>query len=1188
MKNLPLKTALIAALIAILAAVLYPPKDSLRLGKDLAGGTSLTYTIDLTGVENPDETVDRMIQVLKQRVNPRGLYEISFVRQGEDLMNISMPLPTDQVREAKASYDAAVEELAAFDVDAAAIQRALRGEGAAQVDAVRGLMDTPEREALLEPLLEAVEEAVAVEAAYRSAESDGDVGEEELDRLLAAASRARQAVDDARTLVLSRSVSEQRIRDAMQRSGQSIVVRDPDEPEPVSLPSPRELAIEAIRGQIEELPGAEERLDAVVEEYVAFESVRRGLDDPADLQRILQGSGVLEFRIAPKPSSFDASPLTEAEEEDLREQLIERGPEGVESDRYVWVPIQKAESWIENSADRLRRLNEDPAAYFASYGSESGYVVERRDGTLYMLVSNRPGERLTRAEGGGEWAVSGAFRSTDQLGRPSIGFQMDAIGADLLSDLTSNNVGRSMAVILDNEIYTAPNIQSRISDNGQITGTFSQREINDIINTLAAGSLSAKLSEEPISIVTIAPELGAENLQRGLIAGVVALIAVAIFMMVYYFKHGVIAVLALIANAIIILGVMSLSRAAFTLPGIAGVVLTFGMAVDANVLIFERIREELLAGQDLKAAVRLGYQKVLSTIVDANVTNLIVCFVLAYTATEEVKGFAITLGIGVVSTMFTALVVSRVMYTWLIDRFGVRTMTQLPMRVGLLQRAFEPNVNWIGLRFVFRFVSIGLVAFGIGMIYIQGEEMLDNEFRGGSAITVKLKEGETLSRNEAEERLQEKVEALPEDDPLRDLLLADLVGLNPDPATNESDEWQVRTVVGRDSERVRDAALDLVTSAYADLILAKPALAFEGSDAPDAASAPVFRILEPVLGENLPGAASGYQNDVTAYDDRGGAILLRNIRVAGSDVRPTRVSLVDRLDVARNQEQFASSALKRPWELVVLEGSDAAVETAVVLIRDQAANVFDEDDFLQSMGEEEWEIVRAALVQSQTLAGVQSFSSEIAANFRGQAIIAVLLSFLLILIYIWARFGSVRYSLAAITALVHDVLIAIGLIALAEILYEHVPFLVAIGLEPYKIDLALVAAILTIVGYSLNDTIVILDRIRENRGRLAYASKKVINLSINQTISRTIITSGTTLIALIVLFVEGGSALSSFTYALIGGVIVGTYSSIAVAAPLVYTPKIPEAARKFTRYSDERPGGGGDEPRELGPGAGGA
>jgi SecD/SecF fusion protein len=241
-----------------------------------------------------------------------------------------------------------------------------------------------------------------------------------------------------------------------------------------------------------------------------------------------------------------------------------------------------------------------------------------------------------------------------------------------------------------------------------------------------------------------------------------------------------------------------------------------------------------------------------------------------------------------------------------------------------------------------------------------------------------------------------------------------------------------------------------------------------------------------------------------------------------------------------------------------------------VLVRDEAIDLENERVWNSDLAQREWELVREALTNAISLISTQSFSAEIASSFRAQAIVAVLLSFLLILIYIWARFGSVRYSFAAITALVHDVLIAIGLIALAEILYANVPFLVSIGLQPYKIDLALVAAILTIVGYSLNDTIVILDRIRENRGKLAYASEIIVNRSINQTLSRTIITSGTTLIALLVLFSSGGDALSSFTYALICGVLIGTYSSIAVAAPLAYTKRIPESARKFVRQTEQR------------------
>ncbi|MEZ6317658.1 MAG: protein translocase subunit SecF [Phycisphaerales bacterium] len=178
--------------------------------------------------------------------------------------------------------------------------------------------------------------------------------------------------------------------------------------------------------------------------------------------------------------------------------------------------------------------------------------------------------------------------------------------------------------------------------------------------------------------------------------------------------------------------------------------------------------------------------------------------------------------------------------------------------------------------------------------------------------------------------------------------------------------------------------------------------------------------------------------------------------------------------------------------------------------------------------------------------------------------VAVSLSFVLILIYIWVRFGSVRYSLAAIIALIHDVLTAIGLIALAEIIYENhflESFAAAIGIEPFKIDLNLVAALLTIVGYSLNDTIIIMDRIRENRGKLPYASRETINLAINQTVSRTLITSGTTLIAVLILYIFGGAGVRAFSYALLVGVIVGTYSSIAVASPLVWSGKSDKSYR---------------------------
>ncbi len=223
------------------------------------------------------------------------------------------------------------------------------------------------------------------------------------------------------------------------------------------------------------------------------------------------------------------------------------------------------------------------------------------------------------------------------------------------------------------------------------------------------------------------------------------------------------------------------------------------------------------------------------------------------------------------------------------------------------------------------------------------------------------------------------------------------------------------------------------------------------------------------------------------------------------------------------------------------------------------------------MQQREWDLVIASLANSSDQLSVQSFSPAIAENFRATAVAAVVLSLMLILIYIWVRFGSVRYSAAAIAALTHDVLVVIGLIAFAEIIYEHESFRSfanALMIEPFKIDLNLIAALLTLIGYSLNDTIVIMDRIRENRGKLPYASKAVINRSINETISRTLVTSGTTLLAIFLLYTYGGPGVHAFSYALLVGVLVGTYSSIAVASPLVWSRKRDISERKIREQQE--------------------
>ena len=252
--------------------------------------------------------------------------------------------------------------------------------------------------------------------------------------------------------------------------------------------------------------------------------------------RVLQGAGVLTFRISVRPGEL-------ANEAELRQQLRERGARNVQSTEARWYSIDDIESWYDD-IQGLRAIQATPAEYFAA---RYNLVVEERDGVYYTLLYDRPGLRLTPAEGA--WRVESARAGVDQIGRPAIDFRMNPSGAALMSRLTGDNRGRQMAVLLDDRVYTAPTLQGTISSQGQISGRFSNRELNYIIRTLAAGSLAAKLSEEPISVTVLAPTLGADNLKKGLVAGVFALIVISSFMVVYYMTSGVIAVIALACNA---------------------------------------------------------------------------------------------------------------------------------------------------------------------------------------------------------------------------------------------------------------------------------------------------------------------------------------------------------------------------------------------------------------------------------------------------------------------------------------------------------------------------------------------------------------------------------------------------------------------------------------------------------------
>ncbi len=1142
MRHLIRNTVLAIAVVMICAAAIYPPDQNLRRGRDLAGGVSLIYAVQTPEDADRAASIQQTIEVLKDRVDPQGTLEISFVRQGRNRIEVQMPLPSDAVKRLRDAYLDHIEAVSERALSADEFERVMRMAPSQRSEAIEELArGNEEQRRLLQAAAGAFDAAVAAREAFNEARG-AELEQTELDRLLDAAGAAAEAYEEARRAAIESTIDGEALREAVELSDKPVALFDPETNDTITFPSPREQAMTRL---LERHPGSAETIERALELYTAYESQRRGLDDPKDLIRLLSGAGVLDFRIS--VTSDDLREVSDTREQEMRLAFRDRGPRAAQG-AMRWFALDDLRYWY-NNARELRAIEANPSGFFSS----RGYIVEPRDGRYFMLLWDTPDRRLLSSEG--DWGLRRAYQSIDgQSGRPSIAFEMDARGAVKLGEMTGQNVGRQMAVVLDDRVITAPTLQSRISRNGQITGSFSPSDLDYISKTMSAGSLQAKLGEEPISLSVLGPELGADNLRAGYTAAILALIAVSVFMVLYYLGHGLIALVALLANAIIILGAMALNRNSFTLPGIAGIVLTFGMAVDANVLIYERIREELLEGADLKTAVRLAYQKVLSTILDANITNFIVCLVLLYTATQEIKGFAITLMIGIVATLFSTLFITRIIYTWLIDRFGVKKMRQLPQVIPVIQRMLSPNINWLKLRPVFIIISIGYIGLGIAMITIQQEEMLDNEFRGGTKVTVQLSEDHApKTRQEIQDRLAE----LPDEDRLLD---AEILPENPEADGVTSDRFIIKTV---DQDRVR--VQEIVSRALRDWLDAQPALEFAGSEARDPGLAPIYPVLDATLGASI--GRPEIRNDVADYLG-GAAIVLEGIEPAVS-----ADAIRARIAETRRKDDF-SRLLQQDLEVIITDGTNAAVTGAVVLVSATDVGYF--DDQVRWRGEvagPNWTLVRTALAESGDFVGAESFSAQVAATRQAQAIVAVVLSLLFVMVYIWFRFGSLRYSMAAIAALVHDVLAVVGLIAAAELLYAHAPYVaIPLMIEPFKIDLGLIAALLTIIGYSLNDTIVILDRVRENRGRLNYASAEVVNLSINQTVSRTIITSGTTLLAVLTMYVQGGTGIRSFTYALLCGVVVGTYSSIAVAAPLVYSKKGDRAAARKAAEEAERRG----------------
>ncbi len=721
-------------------------------------------------------------------------------------------------------------------------------------------------------------------------------------------------------------------------------------------------AVEIIRNRVDQL--------GIREPIIQLEGNRRvliqmpGVKDAARAEDLVGQPAQLKFHLV--EGSDGTRKVLDSIDRALAGKLWQRLTHNEEKGKFRF-------SLAEEDMDTVRKLLEQerdlwPPGQIFAFGTSPPPIERNRVVALYLMKEQEEmtGEELTNAS---------ALSDTESIaGGYQVNLQFKTRGGEQFGRLTEAHVGEQLGAVIDNRVKSAPVINEAIyGGSAKISGRFTFEEAQDLAIALRSGALPVPLRK--VEERTVGPTLGSESIQKGMTAGLIGLAIVIAFMVVYYRLAGIIANGALLLNILIIMGALACLGATLTLPGIAGIILTMGMAVDANVLIFERIREELRKGKTIRAAIETGYARAFLTIIDANVTTLIAALVLFQFGTGPVKGFAVTLSIGIFASVFTAIVVTRMVFDLLTKRRAFRTLTMMSL-------VKKPAVNFIGRsRYAFT-ASLVVILLGIAFLGVRGKSTLGIDFVPGSIVQMRF--------------------------------------------STEVTTGEVRDALSRAG--IEDAVIQSV----------------EGT------------------------------NDI----------------------------LVRTAVYTSGESPEASSPIG---------GADQRIRQALMSDSSMPAFTVEREEFV---------------------------GPAVGKELKKDAVMAMVIAMVAIIIYISFRF-EFRFALAAVVALFHDVLVTAGCFAL--------PFL-----GRREISLPVVAALLTIVGYSLNDTIVVFDRIRENlktmRGK-RYS--EIINASINQTLSRTLLTSLTTIVVVLCLFLLGGVVIHDFAFAMLVGVMAGTYSSIFVASPLL-------------------------------------
>ncbi len=685
-----------------------------------------------------------------------------------------------------------------------------------------------------------------------------------------------------------------------------------------------------------------------------------------------------------------------------------------------------------------------------------------------------------------EWTFRGAdlgkvFYTQDSFGYNAVGFEMQPARVTEFADFTGDYVGRRMGIVLNGEIRSAPNLEERLPGRGIVRGQFTMPEVRELVTVLRTGSLKIKPILEAEEVV--GPALGADYVNLGFTSALLGLAAVIVFVGFYYRRLGGYAALSLAATMLMLMGGLAFLQATLTLPGIAGIILTVGMAVDANILIFDRIREEMDKGRNVKQAAKNGFEHAMSTIVDANLTTLITAIILYRVGTGPVRGFAVTLSIGILASMFSALVITRLLVHFALEKDAK------PFSMGTW--LVKANWKFLSKAKLVLPVSLALIIGGVGLfVWLPNTQKLGIDFLGGGTVMFRTEAAQDVEDMRTRiGSIQGEIGASSEVKPV----LSTRVG---EPGAYRYTAF--RTTFKVDPERVQasgedavDVFASAVSSAVIDVLQKGPVEVSLGGLSQGATAAVVkIYFVDEHPAEAVAAAleAAEFRNvEITSSDRK--SIFSANVESTKSD---------DMLGI-QGQIQDAFQGKSDP--------------TGVPY---QLANPIPEKNVV---------------------------GPQVVGELQDKAILALAISLFAIVMYIRVRFAEYSYGFAAVAALLHDVLITLGVISVAMLT----------GLVEVEINLPLIAAFLTIIGYSLNDTIVLFDRVRENLPRVDRPLEEVLDLSINQTLSRTILTSLTTLLAVAILFAFNlgtGNVLEGFAFAMVIGVLVGTYSSIFVASPV--------------------------------------